>query len=305
MVDFAARTYSIVARCPDTGNLGVAVQTCNFAVGSCVPWIRAGLGAVVTQAFTNISYGPKALDLLHSGVGPEETLARLVAADEKPMIRQVGVVAANAQVAAHTGQRCVRYAGHIALDGAVVLGNMLRNSETVEAMATSWRTSSGQPLHERLLAALRNAQDAGGDIRGKQSAAIKVAGPDMGEWWEHIYLDLRVDDSPDPLAELSRLLHTSLAYKDVDDAGISEEQGDRTTALALWNRARAASPDSPHFSFWHGVFLVDAGRIEEATEALAMACRHNKDFPELLQRLFEAGQLKTDPALLRSLRNLA
>ncbi len=247
-------TYSIVARCPETGDLGVAAQTCNFAVGSWVPWIRAGVGVVATQALVNVSYGPR---------------------------------------------QCVRYASHVELEGAVVLGNLMRDSEVVEAMAQSWETTRGQPLHERLIAALHNAQDAGGDIRGQQSAAIKVAGPHVGEWWEHISIDLRVDDHPNPLTELSRLLHISTAYRDADKAGTLEEQGDRSAALALWNRARAALPESPHLPFWHGVFLIEAGRIEEAKEALAY--RRNKDFPELLARLFQAGQLKTDPETLRSL----
>ncbi len=264
-------TYSVVARCPETGQLGVAVQTRNLAVGAKVSWIRAGVGAVATQGFTDISYGPKGLELMSSGLAPEEALARLVAQDEKQAIRQVSFVDAYGAVAVHTGTRCVRYAGSVTLEGAVFLANMMRDTGVPEAMAESWQTTAGQPLDQRLMAALEAAQRAGGDIRGKQSAAIKVAATAAGAWWEHIVIDLRVDDHPDPLAELSRLLRLSAGYRDANRADRFEEQGDQIGALQAWERVREALPASPDAPLWHGVFLVNAGKLEEAKNAFSIA----------------------------------
>lgn len=206
-------TYSIVARDPVTGALGVGVQSCAMGVGRAVPWVRAGVGAVATQSFTNRGYGPRGLGLMAAGRPPEEALAELVAADEGASVRQVAFVDAVGRVAAHTGGDCVPHASHITGDGVSAQGNMLASAEVVPAMVEAF-SASGGPLPERLLATLDAADAAGGDMRGRQAAALLVAdGPADEMPWDRVKVDLRVDDHPEPLRELRRLLELQRTYE--------------------------------------------------------------------------------------------
>jgi uncharacterized Ntn-hydrolase superfamily protein len=245
-------TYSIVARDPDSGELGVAVQTRAFGVGKWVPWARSGLGAVATQAFTQREYGPLGLRLLDAGKTPEEALAALLAADDQRDVRQVAIVDSQGRVAAHTGARCIPEAGNVAGDGVSAQGNMLRSSDVWPAMAEAFAASSGT-LAGRLLAALDAGEAAGGDFRGRQSAALLVvSGRVSGAPWNERISDVRVDDHTQPLAELRRLLGLEEAYRrlgrcETDDeleeatvgaraAGVSEDDLDWFRAALAWQR---------------------------------------------------------------------
>jgi uncharacterized Ntn-hydrolase superfamily protein len=199
-------TYSLVARDPQNGDLGVAVQSKFLAVGAVVPWAQAGAGAVATQAMANIRFGPDGLALLASGLSADEVIAQLLAADPAAEDRQLGIVDALGRAAAHTGSRCFSWAGHIVGDGFCAQGNILAGENVLVAMADVFRSTPGE-LAERLLAALAAGEAAGGDRRGRQSAALYVAraGGSYGNNHDR-YVDLRVDDHPEPVGELGRLL---------------------------------------------------------------------------------------------------
>lgn len=206
-------TYSIVARDPETGELGIGVQTGTFGVGSGVPWAEAGVGAVATQSITDQSYGPFGLDLMKAGRSAEEALAGLVAADAKQQFRQVGMVDAEGRAAAHTGSSCIRDCGHLVGDGFAVQANMMASDSVWPAMASAYEAAEGT-LAQRLLAALDAAEAEGGDFRGPQSAAILVVkGEPTGFPWKGRLTDLRVDDHDDPLGELRRLLERQEDYR--------------------------------------------------------------------------------------------
>lgn len=193
-------TWSIIARDPAAGQIGIAVSTCAFAVGARVPFVRTGVGAVATQAFTNPSYGPRGLALLAHGVPPADVVRVLTEADDGRADRQLHVMDREGRSAAHTGADCVPWCGHVVRDGCSVAGNMLAGPEVVEATAAAFAAEGG-PLARRFLAALLAGEAAGGDRRGRQSAAILVHD---GE--DYALVDVRVDDHPDPLSELARLL---------------------------------------------------------------------------------------------------
>jgi uncharacterized Ntn-hydrolase superfamily protein len=206
-------TYSIVARDPETGELGVAVQTGTFGVGTGVPWAEAGVGAVATQSFTEHSYGPFGLDLMKAGRTAPEALAGLVASDSKQRFRQVGMVDAQGRSAAHTGDGCIRDCGHLVGDGFTVQANMMARDTVWRAMAAAYEGAAGS-LARRLLAALDAAEAEGGDFRGAQSAAILVVkGEPTGFAWKGRVSNLRVDDHVDPLGELRRLLDREEDYR--------------------------------------------------------------------------------------------
>jgi len=219
----AHATYSIVARDPKTGELGVAVQSHWFAVGALVTWAEPGVGAVATQANIDPGYGPRALALLRAGKSAREALAELLAKDTEREVRQVALVDARGNVAAHTGKDTIPFAGHQTGTGFSVQANIMANEKVWPAMARAYRETKG-PLAERLLAALDAAQAAGGDVRGKQSAAILIVGPDkVEEAWRGVRLNLRVDDAREPLTELRRLYKLARAYERAN-------QGDALTA---------------------------------------------------------------------------
>ncbi len=295
--DTAPVTYSVVARCPDTGRLGVGVQTHYLAVGSSATWAQSGAGAIATQAHTNPMYGAKGLQLLAAGVPAPQALARLLREDDLAEMRQVAFVDAAGTTAAHTGLRCIAHASHLAGEGVVFAANLMRRGGVTEAMATSWAATSKQPLEFRLVAALHAAEDAGGDLRGQQSAALRVCEPVPEErWWEGTVIDLRVDDSPTPLTDLGRLLEARRAYLD------SEAAQDRQAPLqgaGPWigsEEPAYGATGEGELSFWHGVSLANAGNLPAAEQPLRKAYQESDCWRELLRRLSAAGLLHVNDA---------
>jgi uncharacterized Ntn-hydrolase superfamily protein len=203
-------TYSIVGRDPATGELGVAVQSRSFNTGAVVPWGEPGVGVVATQSFTERSYGPLGLELMRAGKSPEEALAELVAADDRPQYRQVAFLDAGGRSAVHVGESCIPAAGYASGEGFSAQGNMVESERVWESMAEAFERGDG-PLAERLLDALEAAEAAGGDWRGRQAGGILVV-PAEGKPWER-EVDLRVDDHPDPVGELRRLVRLGSAYR--------------------------------------------------------------------------------------------
>jgi uncharacterized Ntn-hydrolase superfamily protein len=217
-------TFSLVARDPGTGQLGVAVATCTLAVGRSAPWARAGVGAVATQATSQRGYGPRSLDLLGTGVPAAAALAQQLRADPEAAQRQVGVVGAGGEPAAWTGGECLSACGHVLGADFAVQGNMLASRSVLPSLADAYTAATGD-LAGRLLAALQAAQEAGGDLRGRQSAALLVVSAERDDTapWEGLLVDLRVDDAPDPIAELGRLLRLQRAYESGDWTTLSQE----------------------------------------------------------------------------------
>jgi uncharacterized Ntn-hydrolase superfamily protein len=296
-------TYSIVARDPDTGELGVAVQSRYFSVGSVVPWAEPGVGAVATQSFVEVSYGPRGLELMRSGHSALEALERLVAEDAGRDIRQVAMVDGAGTVAVHTGARCVGAAGHSVGAGVSAQANMMERDTVWDAMLAAYAAAAG-PFSQRLMAALRAAEAEGGDVRGRQSAAILVVSGDAETpSWER-RIDLRVEDHPDPLAELERLLLLHEAYDIFGRASELLSAGQAAEAAAELERAHALAPDNDQITFSYGGALAGSGRPLEGREQLERARVANPRWPVFLRRLAAAGMLPDDPAFLDMLMPL-
>lgn len=296
-------TYSVVARDPTTGEIGVAVQTHAFAVGRRVPWAEAGVGAVATQSFTNPAFGPDGLALLRQGKTAQETLDALIAGDEGRDVRQVAIVDAAGRVAAWTGERCIPAAGHRTGDGFSVQANMMRDDGVWPAMARAYAAATAMPLAERLLWTLEVAEGAGGDIRGRQSAALVVVRPEAsGRPWEDRVVDLRVDDHAAPLAELRRLLHRQRAYERRGAATAALEAGDLETAQREIEAAAAMLPDDLELRFWWAVGLAGAGRVEASLPYFRWVFERDPSWRELTRRLPGVGRLEvSDEDLARIL----
>jgi uncharacterized Ntn-hydrolase superfamily protein len=288
-------TYSIVARDPATGELGVAVQSHWFSVGSLVTWAEPGVGAVATQSFVEPAYGPRALALLATGVEPAVALAQLVAADAQAAVRQVAVVDAQGRAAAHTGDRCIQFAGHHVGAGYSVQANLMGNDKVVPAMARAFETTGGD-LAGRLMAALDAAQGVGGDIRGCQSAALLVVSGTRSQTpWTEKRFDLRVEDSPAPLDELRRLLVLARAYEHMNKGDLAVERKDMAAALDHYGRAAGMVPDSAEMVFWTAITLATHGEVDRALPMLKKAFAADPAWRELVTRLPKAGLIPETP----------
>lgn len=268
-------TYSIVARDPDTGQMGVAVQSHYFTAGRVVAWTRPGVGAVATQAMAEIAHGPRGLDGLAAGRSPEEVLSSLLDADPGRATRQVAMVDARGRVAAHTGHETIAEAGHRTGEGFSVQANMMWRASVWDAMADAY-LSAGGDLTARLLASLRAAQDEGGDVRGQQSAGLVVVAAE-GAPWDRL-VDVRVDDHPSPLDELERLADLARAYG----------SGEHSAALGT----------NPELLFWTAVRHAAEGRVDQAADLLGQFLRPGDGWSELLRRLPATGRLPDDPDLI-------
>lgn len=289
--DPLTHTYSIVARDPQTGALGVAVQSHWFQVGSLVPWAEAGVGAIATQALTNASYGPRGLALLRSGKSPQEVVKALTAADPRRDNRQLIVVDARGRVAGFTGKACIQAAGHQLGEGFAVAANLMRSKKVWPAMATAFRQRKGA-FAERLLAALQAAQREGGDVRGQQSAALLVVdSKGTGKSWVDRQIDLRVADHRRPLKELDRLLRLKRGYQAFIAAEAAMEKKELATARGHYARARRLAPSVVELSFWQALTLYKAGEVKDAKALLSRVFAKQPAFVETLRRLPSGGLL--------------
>jgi uncharacterized Ntn-hydrolase superfamily protein len=292
-------TFSIVARDPVTGDLGVAVQSHWFSVGSVVPWAEAGIGAIATQSFVDPSYGKLGLELMRSGKTAPETLKALLAADDGREVRQVAMIDARGNVNAWTGKNDIQAAGHIVGKNFSVQANLMANDKIWPAMAQAFEKTKGD-LATRMLAALEAAQAAGGDIRGRQSAAIIiVTGKPTGQAWKDRIFDLRVDDSPEPLKELRRLITLQRAYNHMNAGDLAVEKKDNEGALREYGAAEKLVPDSAEMIYWHAVALVNMGRVDESLPLFRKVFALDPNWIQLTPRLAKVSLLPDDPKLIQ------
>lgn len=291
-------TYSIVARDPDTGELGVAVQSHYFSVGGIVPWAEAGVGAVATQSIALASYGFRGIGLMRRGIGARAALDELVAEDAGSDTRQVAFVDAMGGTATHTGARCIAEAGDEAGPGFSVQANMMARSTVWAAMAAAFQDAQGDLAH-RLLASLDAAESEGGDLRGRQSAALLVVRAETtGDPCADRRFDLRVEDHSDPLGELRRLVDLRRAYALADRGDEAMGSGDVAAAVESYSEAGRLYPTSIELPFWRAVTLAGAGHLDEAALAFEQVFSADLRWRDLLHRVVAAGLVEIDPAFL-------
>src|SRR5687768_1137434 len=291
-------TYSIVARDPNTGELGVAVQSHWFSVGPIVAWAEAGVGAVATQSFVDPSYGKNGLDMMRGGKSAPDTLKELLAKDEGREVRQVAMIDATGRVDAWTGKNDIQAAGHIVGKNFSVQANLMLNDKVWPAMAHAFENTRGH-LSDRMLAALDAAQAAGGDIRGKQSAAlVVVTGKPTGQAWKDRTFDLRVDDSPEPLKELRRLVRLQRAYNHMNAGDLAVEKKDNEGALREYSAAEKLVPDNAEMIYWHAVALVNMGRVDESLPLFRKVFAMDRNWLTLTPRLPKSGLLPDDEKII-------
>ena len=301
----ARATFSIVARDSATGDIGVAVQSHYFSVGPIVPWAEPGIGAVATQSLVEVSYGPKGLDLMRDGRSAEQALRELLSQDEHADVRQVAMVDSRGQVAAHTGANCIPDAGDTTGNGYSVQANLMANKKVWPAMARAYETSKGD-LAERLLAALEAGQKAGGDIRGQQSAAIVIVkGKRSNRPWADRVMDLRVEDSKQPITELRRLVTLWRAYRNVDEGDALITEGKVEEAMKAYSQAARLAPGNDEILFWQAATLWKMGREKEASPIFRKVFARDRRWVELVPRLVPAGLLDDDPASIKRIQALA
>ncbi|NWG29210.1 MAG: DUF1028 domain-containing protein [Ignavibacteriaceae bacterium] len=297
-------TYSIVARDPETGEMGVAVQSHWFSVGSIVSWGEAGVGVVATQSFVNPAFGPDGLELLKSGMTASEVVDKLIAEDEGRDVRQLAIIDVNGTVKSYTGKNCIPGAGNIVGENYSVQANLMLNEKVPGAMSKAFEESKG-PLAERLMAALFAAEKVGGDIRGKQSAAILVVkGRSTGKVWEDRLIDLRVEDDPYPLDKLDRLLKIRRAYGHMNAGDLAVEHGDMELAMKEYSTAEKMFPENEEMKYWHAVTLATNGDVEGSLPLFRDVFQKNKNWKILTPRLVPIGLLKVNNEDLKKILSI-
>ena len=285
--------------------MGVAVQSHYFSVGSTVPWAESGVGAVATQSMVDVSYGPLGLALMKAGKTPQQAMKALTAADPRFQSRQVAMLDFNGNAVAHTGRDCIPEAGHTVGKGFSVQANLMRNRRVWPAMAVAFRRSKG-PLAHRLMAVLEAAEEAGGDIRGKQSAAMLIVNvrPSGRPWMDRV-LELRVEDNPEPLKELRRLIRIREAFTKEDIAEDLLAQGKLAKARQLFEEASKQAPEIDEITFWRAVSLLGDNRVEEAVPLFKSAFDVNKDWRSVLRSLSRTSAFSLTPEQVqRALRRI-
>ena len=304
-------TYSIVARDPSSGWLGVAVQSHYFGTGRVVTWAEAGVGAVATQSIPEVAYGPRGLERMGSGRSASEALASLLAEDPQRTLRQVGMVDAQGNVAVHTGEHCLAEAGHATGPQVGVQANLMERPTAWGAMRSAYEQATSEPFPHRLLVALEAAEHEGGDLRGRQSAALVVVSSTRSDApWRERLVDLRVDDHPDPLGELRRLLELHVAFERLARIFVSgilfgpltAESPSLAHALGELDATQAALEPNREPTFWQAVLLAKSGRTAEARAKLSKACETNPRWSLLVERLVPSGIMPPDAPLLAALR---
>ena len=294
-------TYSIVAADRQAGEIGVAVQSHWFSVGSTVPWAEAGVGAVATQAFVNLSFGPRGLALLRQGSSPREAIDSMIATDPAAQMRQLAIIDTRGRAAVHTGKGCIPEAGHIVGETFAVQANMMVSPKVWPAMAEAFRRGSAA-LAERMLGALCAAQEAGGDLRGQQSAALLVVRSESsGSSWEDRLIDLRVEDHANPLKELGRLLRVFRAYGHMNRGDEALEARDSEGALREYGEALRLYPESEEIRFWSAISRLNSGEEERALSDLSELFRSHPNWRTLLERVHHSRLVRIEETLYRRL----
>lgn len=287
-------TFSIVAFDSTTGDMGVAVQSHWFSVGTTVTWGEAGVGVIATQSFVNPAFGPDGLKLLKKGKSADEVLNDLIKSDDGRDFRQLAIVDSKGNAAAWTGKKCIKDAGHFAGKYFSVQANLMLNDKVWPAMASAFKKSNGT-LAERMMDALDAAQSVGGDIRGKQSAAmIVVKAKSTGKIWEDRIVDLRVEDSEDPLKELRRLIKVNYAYQHMNNGDLAVEKNNMTAAMKEYSTAMTMFPENLEMKYWTAVALANNGKMKEALPLFKEVFEKDSNWKILTPRLLLNGMLTVD-----------
>lgn len=298
-------TYSIIARDPLTGKMGVGVQSHWFSVGSVVSWGESGVGVIATQASVNVSFGLRGLELLKKNKTPQETLDLLLSSDEGKDVRQLAILDTKGRVAVHTGKKCIQAAGHKKGKNYSVQANMMLHDTVWSAMADAFEKHNTLPLPERIIEVLKAAQSQGGDIRGKQSAALLIVGGEKKENpWEDREIDLRVEDHHDPVEELERLLQIHRAYEHMNNGDLALEKNDMKTALYEYNASHKLIPDNLEMKFWTAVSLANVNKLDEAIPLFEHVFNKERNWHLLAKRLPEGGFLTVNEEDLQKILNL-
>lgn len=287
-----AHTFSIVAIDTATGEMAVGVQSHWFSVGTVVSWAKSGVGVVATQSFVNPALGTDGLKLMEQGNSANVTLERLIQADQGRDYRQVAMLDKNGNISVYTGDKCVQYANHSKGDNYSVQANMMLNDKVVPAMTKTFEANGSLSLAERVVKTMLAAQEAGGDIRGKQSAALLVVStePALNEWMDK-KIDLRVDDNPEPLVELNRLLKVHRAYEHMNNGDLAIEHGNMELALKEYGAAEEMFPENLEMKYWKAVALANNGKLNEALPIFKYIFEQDKNWLELTKRLPKSGLL--------------
>ena len=300
-----AHTFSIVARDPITGEMAVGVQSHWFSVGTSVSWAEAGVGAVATQSFTNKSFGIRGLKLLKEGKTAQQALTILLSDDPGIDVRQVAIVDNKGNVAVHTGKGCVQFAGDLKGEQYSVQSNMMLTDKVPAAMSKAFEASKGKPLAQRVMSALNAAQAVGGDIRGKQSAAILVVpAKSNNEPWNERTVDLRVDDAQEPLVELERLLKVQEAYQFMNEGDLAVEKNDMPKAMSLYGAAMKMFPDNLEMQYWTAVTLANNKEVAKALPMFKKIFSQNTNWKEMTKRLPAVKLLTVSEAELQQILSL-
>ncbi|MEW6412830.1 MAG: DUF1028 domain-containing protein [Candidatus Zixiibacteriota bacterium] len=290
-------TYSIVAYDSTTGQFGAAVQSHWFKVGDVI-WLEPGVGAVATQSLVEFSYGPLGLEMMKNGKSAKQALKGLLASDPQNAVRQVAMIDANGVIATHTGDKCIAEAGHKIGGNYSVQANLMEKNTVWDAMARAFETTEGD-LADKMMAALEAAQAEGGDIRGKQSAAmVVVSGEPTGRPWVDRLVDIRVDDSPEPLKELRRLLNITRAYDHMNKGDEYIAVNDFDNANKEYAKAAEMAPGNAEIMFWHAATLVTAGELERSLPLFKKVFAMDENWRILVPRLVKADLLPNDDTII-------
>lgn len=300
-----AHTFSIVARDSATGEIGVAVQSHWFSVGTTVSWAEAGVGAVATQSFVNKSFGIRGLDLLRNGLTAQQAVDSLLSNDAGREVRQLAIIDSKGNVAVYTGRNCIKFADHIKGDNFSVQSNMMLTDKVPAAMSEAFRSGSGKPLAERMLLALEAAQKAGGDIRGRQSAALLIVpGKSEGKPWDERTIDLRVDDHIQPIKELRRLYTVNLAYQHMNNGDLQVEKNDMAAAMKEYNAAMKLFPGNLEMQYWTAITLANNKQLDKALPILKKVFALDPNWKELTRRLPAVNLLTVTESELKKILTL-
>lgn len=300
-----ANTYSIVARDTITGEMGVAVQSHWYSVGTIVSWGEAGVGVVATQSFVNPSFGQRGLALLKQGLTSKQVVDLLIELDSSRDVRQLAILDKYGNVAAYTGKSCIQDAGHIVGNNYSVQANLMLNDKVWSEMAKAFESSNG-PLAERLLITLEAAEKAGGDIRGRQSAALLVVAPNSTDKiWNDRKVDIRVDDHPEPLKELRRILKVHRAYELMNKGDLAVESNNMILAMQEYSKAEQLFPENIEMKYWKAVTLVNIGKFDEALPIFKEVFQANPNWAKLTPRLIRSKLLNVNQKDLKKILSQA